>query len=86
MTRGKDVTSIFCAEEINTRLIRFGEDLQLVDRVNVCAANLGMTRVGGVENVIEAAQQFLGPWKDAMLKHAEHLAGQIIFRNSIAMI
>src|SRR3990172_3162984 len=82
----EDVTSILRAENVNAGLVRFSEDVQIIDLLHIRAADLGVARMGSEKNVVESAQQAFGRGKDAVLVHAEQLVGEVVFWYSISMI
>src|ERR671919_715040 len=86
MARDEDMTSVLCAQDVKACLVRFSEDVQVADLLHVRAADLGVARVRGEEKVIESAQQAFGRGKDTVLIDAEHLVGEVILWDSIAVI
>ena len=82
MAREEDVTPVFRGGNVHARLGGFAQNLELRHPLQIGPARLRVARVRGEKDVVKTAQKMLVGKQDLVLKDAEHLPRQRVFRNA----
>ncbi len=85
MAGEEDLAAVRGGDHVDAGFLRFSEDAELGDRLEILASIFGVAGVGSPEGVVEAAEEsFLGN-ADVVLENSKAFLGECVLRDAVAV-